>query len=154
MGDCKGPLWLLMIALAVCNVYSFPGGPPLNGVNCDNVCNALRPNPASPHGSGTPGNGGYRLEISPPMTPWPATNGFTYQVNTTYTSEQLKTFGIWYYVIFSTVRIVGGIIQGFLVQARLPGNNPQLGMNPMLLGSFRPGTGHQQIYDCDDDYVR
>ncbi len=49
---------------------------------------------------------------------------------------------------FSTVRIVGGIIQGFLVQARLPGNNPQLGMNPMLLGSFQPGTGHQ-IYDCD-----
>ncbi len=88
MGDYKGPLWLLMVALAVCNVYSLPGGPPL-GVNFDNVCNALRPNPSSSHGSGTPGNGGYRLQMSPSMTP--ATNGFTYQVDTNYTSEQLKT---------------------------------------------------------------
>ncbi len=44
---------------------------------------------------------------------------------------------------------MGGIIQGFLVQARLPGNNPQLGVNAMLLGSFQPGTGHQ-TYDCDE----
>ncbi len=83
-----------MVALAVCNVCSLPGGPPIanNPVNLDNVCNALRPNPASPHGSNTAGDGGYSLEISPPMTPAANANGFTYQIDTTYTSEQLKDF--------------------------------------------------------------
>ena len=91
MCDCKGPLWLLMVALAVCNVHSFPSGPPLAS-NFDNVCNALRPNPASPHGSSTAGDGGYSLEISPPMTPAANANGFTYQIDTTYTSEQLSSY--------------------------------------------------------------
>ncbi len=48
------------------------------------------------------------------------------------------------------VRLVGnnGGINGFLVQARLPGNAPGIGVNPMLLGSFQAGSG-QQTLDCD-----
>lgn len=47
------------------------------------------------------------------------------------------------------VHIFGGMIQGFLVQARLPGDAPQLGVNGMLLGSFQPGGPDQQTYNCD-----
>lgn len=42
----------------------------------------------------------------------------------------------------------GGIIQGFLVQARLPNDTPLLGTGGMLLGSFQPGSG-QRTYNCD-----
>lgn len=51
--------------------------------------------------------------------------------------------------IIVTVRIgMSGTIQGFLVQARVPGNTPTLGQIPMLLGSFQPASG-QQTLPCD-----
>ena len=47
------------------------------------------------------------------------------------------------------VRLVGNDgIRGFLVQARMPGNTPGSGVDPMLLGSFQDGNG-QQTLDCD-----
>ncbi len=47
------------------------------------------------------------------------------------------------------VRLVGNDgIRGFLVQARMPGNTPGIGVNPMLLGSFQTVTG-QQTLACD-----
>ena len=51
-----------------------------------------------------------------------------------------------------SVRLVGttaaATINGFLVQARVPGDTPTLGQTPMLLGSFQNVSG-QQTYDCD-----
>ena len=47
------------------------------------------------------------------------------------------------------VRIgMGGTIQGFLVQARVPGDSPTLGQTPMLLGSFQTASGQQNLA-CD-----
>ncbi len=46
------------------------------------------------------------------------------------------------------VRLVGNGFRGFLVQARLPGNTPGSGVDPMLLGSFQAGSG-QQTLACD-----
>ncbi|XP_064386736.1 putative ferric-chelate reductase 1 isoform X3 [Halichondria panicea] len=124
---------LLIACLAVCaalnRVDGFSSGPPVRS-NEALVCQQMTPNPNN-HGAPQSGDGGYRLEISPPMAT--ATNGFTYQARTAY-----------------TIRLVGnnGGINGFLVQARLPGNAPGIGVNPMLLGSFQAGSG-QQTLDCD-----
>ncbi len=35
-----------------------------------------------------------------------------------------------------------------MVHARVPGNTPGVGVDPMLLGSFTPGTGQHNL-DCD-----
>ena len=43
---------------------------------------------------------------------------------------------------------VAATINGFLVQARVPGDTPTLGQTPMLLGSFQTVSG-QQNRDCD-----
>lgn len=79
----KQSFWLLLSALIICSVTGRSSGPPLSpNADFDLVCNALTPSPTA-HGSPSAGDGGYRLEISPPMTP--ATNGFTYSPNTVYT---------------------------------------------------------------------
>ncbi len=50
--------------------------------------------------------------------------------------------------MFFLVRLFGNSIRGFLVQARMPGNTPSVGVNPMLLGSFQTVSG-QQTLACD-----
>ena len=78
-------LLLLLLALTACSVTGFPSGPPVTpDANFDLVCNALAPSPSA-HGNPSAGDGGYRLEISPPMAP--ATNGFTYSPNIVYTGK-------------------------------------------------------------------
>ena len=57
-------------------------------------------------------------------------------------------FSVSNYNCFFLVRLFGNTIRGFLVQARMPGDTPSLGVNPMLLGSFQPVSG-QQTLDCD-----
>ncbi len=51
-------------------------------------------------------------------------------------------------MMFFLVRLFGNSIRGFLVQARMPGNTPSVGVNPMLLGSFQTVSG-QQTLACD-----
>ncbi len=78
---------LLIACLAVCaalnRVDGFSSGPPVRS-NEALVCQQMTPNPNN-HGAPQSGDGGYRLEISPPMAT--ATNGFTYQARTAYTSK-------------------------------------------------------------------
>ena len=78
--------WFSIAACAsVCVARS--SGPDISTIaNRDNVCNAMRPHPTlSGHGTGTAGDGDYRLEINPPMTE--ATDGFSYTADTAYTSR-------------------------------------------------------------------
>ncbi len=50
--------------------------------------------------------------------------------------------------MFFLVRLFGNSIRGFLVQARMPGDTPSVGVDPMLLGSFQTVSG-QQTLACD-----
>ncbi len=78
---------LLIACMAVCSalhgVTGFTGGPPAS-TQPALVCQQMTPSPGA-HGSPQDGDGGYRLEISPPMAT--ATNGFTYETGTAYTSK-------------------------------------------------------------------
>jgi len=49
-----------------------------------------------------------------------------------------------------TVRLSGDIaFRGFLVQARVPTNMPDINTAAMLLGAFATGGRNQQLLDCD-----
>ncbi len=78
---------LLAFFVACCSLHAVTGmssGPPLNSPdNIDLVCREMTPNPSA-HGQPQSGNGGYALEILPEMAT--ATDGFTYEINTVYTS--------------------------------------------------------------------
>jgi len=77
-------VFLLLFIATVC--VCRPEGPPLNPeANFDYVCNALAPNPLSIHGTPNPGDGGYMLNITPPLNE--TANGFTYINGTVYTSK-------------------------------------------------------------------
>lgn len=80
-------VWLLLVALStnLDNAVGRSAGPPLSPQSdFDLVCNQMTPNPGS-HGGPTDGNGGYFLDINPPMAE--VTDGFTYVGDQRYTSE-------------------------------------------------------------------
>ncbi len=53
-----------------------------------------------------------------------------------------------HFLLVSAVTLSGGTMRGFLIQARMPGNAPGNGVDPMLLGSFTPTLGTQNL-NCD-----
>ena len=85
---------LLAFFVTCCSLHAVTGmssGPPLTPIpNEALVCQQMTPNPG-PHAAPQSGDGGYRLEISPPMAT--ATNGFTYENNTVYTSTLHTIYG-------------------------------------------------------------
>ena len=78
---------LLAFFVTCCSLHAVTGmssGPPLSpSANEALVCQQMTPN-RNNHGDPQSGDGGYRLEISPTMAT--ATNGFTYETDTVYTS--------------------------------------------------------------------
>lgn len=79
---------VLVVCLAILSgVMGNSMGPPAASFS-DLVCNQLTPSPQA-HGTPTPGDGGYQLEISPPMTE--TTDGFSYVPDTAYTSKLTAT---------------------------------------------------------------
>ncbi len=77
---------LLIAYLAVCaalnRVDGYSTGPPATTTVCQQMAPSSLP---TNHGDPQSGDGGYRLQISPPMAT--ATNGFTYETGTAYTSK-------------------------------------------------------------------
>lgn len=77
---------LLAMAAILGGVKGFSSGPPVS-IYFDLVCNRMTPNPSiSFHGPPDTGNGGYLLEIDPPMGV--ITRGFAYTGGQQYTSKQ------------------------------------------------------------------
>ncbi len=78
---------LLAFFVTCCSLHAVTGmssGPPIDTpANEALVCQQMTPN-SNNHGDPQSGDGGYRLEISPTMAT--ATNGFTYETDTVYTS--------------------------------------------------------------------
>ncbi len=81
MVSCKLLISCLAVCVAATGVAGFSGGPPASS-NPDLVCREMAPNPQFHGDPQTTGNGGYVLDISPPMNV--LANGFTYVPNTEY----------------------------------------------------------------------
>ena len=82
-------IWLLLVAeflsTTLNEVHGLSTGPPAS-TNFDLVCNQMAPNPSPGiHGSPSSGNGGYFIDISPPMSE--VADGFTYVGGQVYTSK-------------------------------------------------------------------
>ena len=80
-------IWLLLFTVSTTHlrVVGRSSGPPAGEpANFDLVCNKMTPNPSF-HSGPTSGNGGYFIDISPPMSE--AAGGFTYVGGQVYTSE-------------------------------------------------------------------